>query len=475
MRFSQLLLVLRARMWLILLVFTVTIGTTLAISLLLPKQYTAQADVVINTAASDPLGGTQLPSMMMSSYLGTQVDIIGSRHVSLKVVDALGLRSNEVARQQFFDETDGRGDIGSWLADSLLRRLDVQPGRDTNVITIGYQAADPQFAAAVANLFAESYIQANLDLTVQPAQQSATWFDEQLKTLRERLEQAQTNLSDYQREYGITSTDDRLDVEIVRLAELSSRLVATQADTYESESRLDQSGAQGEINENMPEVLSSPIVQQLKVRVAQEEGKLLELSSNLGRNHPQFQRAEQELADLKTRLDEEVNSVVEGIKTNAAVARQREAATQKAVEEQRLKILEMRKQMDHVAVLRREVENAQGAYEFAMERATQTTLQSQVGHTNVALLNPAIVPTTVSSPRILLNMVLSVFLGGMLSVGVALLAELMNRKVRSPEDISDDLEIPVIGVLERSTLKKHWWKIGKSRDAETTLLLAEGT
>lgn len=458
-----------------LLVFLVTIGTTLTISLLLPKQYTAQADVVINTAASDPLGGSQLPSMMMSSYLGTQVDIIGSRHVALKVVDALGLRSNEVARQQFIDETGGEGDIGNWLAESLLDRLDAKPGRDTNVISISYQAADPRFAAAVANLFAEAYIQANLDLTVQPAQQSATWFDEQLKTLRDRLEEAQTNLSSYQREYGITSTDDRLDVEIVRLAELSSRLVATQADTYESESRLDQSGNQGEINENMPEVLSSPLVQQLKVRVAQEEGKLLELSTNLGRNHPQFQRAEQELMDLKMRLDEEISSVVEGIKTNAAAARQREAATRKAVEEQRLKILEMRKQRDHVAVLKREVENAQGAYEFAMERATQTTLQSQVGHTNVALLNPAIVPTTASSPIILLNMLLSVFLGGVLSVGIALFAEFMNRKVRSSEDISEDLDMPVIGVLERSVIKKRWWQIGKSRDAETTLLLAEGS
>ena len=475
MRFSQLLLILRARMWLVLLVFLVTIGTTLTISLLLPKQYTAQADVVINTAASDPLGGSQLPSMMMSSYLGTQVDIIGSRHVALKVVDALGLRSNEVARQQFIDETGGEGDIGNWLAESLLDRLDAKPGRDTNVISISYQAADPRFAAAVANLFAEAYIQANLDLTVQPAQQSATWFDEQLKTLRDRLEEAQTNLSSYQREYGITSTDDRLDVEIVRLAELSSRLVATQADTYESESRLDQSGNQGEINENMPEVLSSPLVQQLKVRVAQEEGKLLELSTNLGRNHPQFQRAEQELMDLKMRLDEEISSVVEGIKTNAAAARQREAATRKAVEEQRLKILEMRKQRDHVAVLKREVENAQGAYEFAMERATQTTLQSQVGHTNVALLNPAIVPTTASSPIILLNMLLSVFLGGVLSVGIALFAEFMNRKVRSSEDISEDLDMPVIGVLERSVIKKRWWQIGKSRDAETTLLLAEGS
>lgn len=474
MRVSQLLLILRARMWLILLVFSVTIGTTLTISLLLPKQYTARADVVINTAASDPLGGSQLQSIMMSSYRGTQADIIESRHVALKVVEALGLRSNEVARQQFFSETGGKGDISDWLADSLLNRLDVQPSRDTNVITIGYQAADPQFAAAVANLFAESYIQANLDLTVQPAQQSATWFDEQLKTLRERLEEAQNNMSNYQRETGITSTDDRLDVEVIRLAELSSKLVATQAETYESESRLDQSGDQGEINENMPEVLSNPLVQQLKVRVAQEEGKLLELSSNLGRNHPQFQRAEQELMDIKMRLDEEINNIVQGIKTTAAVARQREAATRKAVEEQRLKILEMRKQRDHLAVLKREVENAQGAYEFAMERATQTTLQSQVGHTNVALLNPAIVPTKVSSPRILLNMVLSVFLGGMLSIGIALLAELINRKVRSPEDISDDLDIPVIGVLERSKLKKHWWQIGKSRDAETTLLLAEG-
>lgn len=461
-------------MWLILLVFAVTVGTTLTVSLLLPAQYKAEADVVINTAAPDPVAGNQLPAMLMSSYLGTQVDIIKSHHVALKVVEALGLRNNEAAKQQFIKDTGGKGDISDWLADALLEHLDVQPGRDTNVISIAYQATDPQFAATVANLFADSYIRANLDLTVQPARQNASWFDQQLKTLRDNLEQAQSRLSDYQRKHGITATDDRLDVEISRLAELSSQLVTAQGQTYDSQSRLKQTGEMGDINENMPEVLASPLVQQLKARVTQEEGKLLELSANLGKNHPQFQRAEQELADLKKRLDDEIKNIVGGIKTTAAVAQQREVSTRKALDAQRRKILEMRQQRDQVAVLQRDVENAQRAYDFAMQRAAQTNLQSQVGQTNVALLNPAVTPTDVSSPKIFLNLILSVFLGGMLAVGVALLAEFTNRMVRSPVDIQADLGIPVIGILEHSTPRKRWWRRAQPNEAQPTLMLAEG-
>src|SRR5204863_5423147 len=120
------------------------------------------------------------------------------------------------------------------------RKLDVKPSRESSLVEVIYSNPNPDFAAAAANAFARAYIETNLELKVAPARETAVWFDVQLKQLRDQFEEAQTRLSKYQKEKGITSTDQRLDVESARLAEISSQLVQVQAQAYESASRQKQ-------------------------------------------------------------------------------------------------------------------------------------------------------------------------------------------------------------------------------------------
>jgi succinoglycan biosynthesis transport protein ExoP len=43
---------------------------------------------------------------------------------------------------------------------------------------------------------------------------------------------------------------------------------------------------------------------------------------------------------------------------------------------------------------------------------------------------------------------LSIFFGTMLGVGFGLLVEMMNRRVRSLDDLSDLLEVPVFAIIQ---------------------------
>src|SRR3569833_531148 len=286
MTFKTLFLILRGWLGLIMLIFSLTVGATLGASLLLPAKFKAAADVVVDTSTPDPVAGTQMPGMLSPNYVATQTDIIHSHNVALRVVDKLDLRNKASAEtiREWRKKTDGRGDIGDWLADGLLNNLDVQPGRDSNVIAITYQATNAQFAADVANTFAQEYIQVKLELMVQPARQSSQFFDTQLKGLRDQVEQAQARLSEYQREQGITSSDDRLDVEQTRLEGLSNQLIGVQGQAYDSQARVTQAGTASEVNDNMPEVLSNLLIQQLKTLIAESESKLTKLSNNVAPN-----------------------------------------------------------------------------------------------------------------------------------------------------------------------------------------------
>ncbi|MDO8294122.1 MAG: chain length determinant protein EpsF [Gallionella sp.] len=453
MNLQQFILILKARYKVVLYVFLATVITTLIVSLLLPKQYSATATVLVDMKTPDPIGGVALSAQMLPGYMATQIDIINSQKVALKVVKILKMAESPAALEQWVEATDGKGRIDVWLADAIQRNLDVKPSRESNVIQLNYTAADPKFSAVVANAFAQAYIETNLELKVEPARQYAGWFDDRTRQLRDSLEKAQEKLSAYQREHGIVATEEHLDIENARLAQLSVQKTEIQALKSESQSRQFQA-RRG--TDSMPEALQSGLIQSLKADLARLEAKLHETRSQLGRNHPQIQQMEIEAQSLRSKIEAETKQIVGGISTSNRVNAQRESEINASLATQKAKVLELKKQRDEMSVLQREVESAQRTYELVTQRLAQSNLESQSTQTNIALLNPAVEPLKYSSPRIFLNVLVSFFIGAMLGLGAALVLELADQRIRGLDDLTQGLGLPVLGVIEKLRTPFKW-------------------
>ncbi len=82
MDLQQFLGILRTRWLLMLVTLLITVGTTIAVSLILPPCYTATAIVVADFKGVDPITGGIIPLLPMSGYLATRVDVIKSRRVA---------------------------------------------------------------------------------------------------------------------------------------------------------------------------------------------------------------------------------------------------------------------------------------------------------------------------------------------------------------------------------------------------------
>ena len=443
MTLQQFLLILRARARIALYVFLGTVLTTLVVSLVMPKQYTASTAVVIDVKSPDPVAGMVLPGLMTPGYMATQVDIINSDRVAQRVVKLLKLDENPTIKEQWQDATEGKGSLTVWLGNLLQKKLDVKPSRESNVININFSGADPGFAAAIANAFARAYVDVNLELKVEPARQYAAWFDEQVRQHRDKLEAAQAALSAWQQRTGIVATDERLDYETAKLNEISTQLTIAQGQTADSASKQKSAGG----SETLVEVMQNPLINQLKADLARLEAKQQETGVNLGKNHPQTLRTESEIASLKEKIAIETRKVSTSLSTSVTVGKQKEKELLEAIEKQKKKVLELGSQRDELSVLKRDVETAQRAFEAVSQRSAQTRLESQSVQTNIALLNPADEPTDPSRPKILLNLLVSIFLGGLLGVGVALMLELGNRRVRSAEDIVEAIDLPVLATI----------------------------
>lgn len=469
MTFQQFLLILRARYKVVVFTLLIIVIATLVISLLLPKQYTASTAVVVDVKSPDPLAGMVLPGLAAPGYMATQIDIINSDRVAQRVVKLLRMDESPVIREQWMAATNGEGELTVWLAALLKQKLDVKPSRESNVINIDFSGSEPGFAAAVANAFAQAYIDINLDLKVEPARQYATWFEDQIKILRDKLEKAQQALSAYQQKTGIVATDERLDYEVAKLNELSTQLTIVQAQTSDSSSKRKSLGNP----ETLTEVMQSPLINGIKSDIARLEAKLEEGNVNLGKNHPQTKRAQSELASLRSKLASETRQIHSSIGTSFQVGKHKEKELLEAMEVQKKRVLELNGQRDQISVLQRDVEAAQRNFEGVSLRSAQTRLESHSVQTNIATLNPASIPTEHSRPRILLNVLISVFLGTLLGVGLALILELGNRRVRSVEDLAEIIDLPVLATVPSavspSTLRRFPKKLSRLKASRQVL------
>jgi chain length determinant protein EpsF len=454
MTFQQFIIILIARKWTILSTFAFVVITVTALSLVWPKSYTAETTVVVDVKNPDPVMGLLSGALLMPGYMATQVDIIGSDRVARRVVKMLGFEKVPELVAQWKDDTEGAGTIEGYYAQVLSKKLLVTPSRESNVITIDFTGSDPRSAAAVANAFAQAYIDTNVDLSVEPAKQYTEWFAKRAQEVRERLEKAQAALSAAQKEKGIVSVDDRLDAETARLNDLSSQLTILEEQKSEAQSR--QREARSNIETN-PDVMNNPVIQNLRATITTAEGKLQESSNTLGPNHPQVKEQKAELESLKVMLKNEMANVASSLGTNTLVSVQKEAEVRGALAAQKSRVLDLKKQHDAVSVLMGDVATTQRDYDAVNQRLSQSDLQSQSQQTNISVLTPAEEPLKPSKPKVVINILVSIFLGIILGVGRALLKEQTDRRIYAEEDLAE-IGIPVLGVLveDRSSSSSRW-------------------
>lgn len=445
MTLNQFLLMIKARYKLVLAIILTVVTSAVGISLLLPKSYTATAAVVLDVKSPDPIAGMVLPGMYQPGYMATQVDLLRSERVLRGVIQKLNLTESPQLREIWAKDTQSApGSMEPWLAALLLEKLDAVPAKESNVINISFSGQDPNFAAAIANSVVDSYINTTLELRVDPAKQYRAMFENQAKTARNQLEAAQAKLSEYQQKNGIVATDERMDIENARLAELSTQYVSVQGASADVRSR--DNAAQG-ASDRSPEVLANPVLARLSSELALLEARLKETLANLGEAHPQVVQLRANIAELRSKISSETTKVNASLGVTTRASKEREASIRIALDQQRQKVLALKAQRDEANVLIKDVQTAQESYDRINARLSQTSLESQSTQTNVSVVQRATAPYKPSGPKILLNTALAFIVGLVLSLGVVASLEIWDRRLRSAEDVTVTLNLPLLGTL----------------------------
>ncbi|HYM42814.1 MAG TPA: GNVR domain-containing protein, partial [Steroidobacteraceae bacterium] len=258
--------------------------------------------------------------------------------------------------------------------------------------------SDPRLAASIANAFAAAYTDTMLELRVAPTRQASAWFDQQLTTLRANLEDAQRKLRANH--------------------ELEQRALARHP-------------------ERLPVARNDAFLGQLRADLLRGEEKLRELSTRYGVNYPDYQRQVSQNQELRARLREEMSEMSVAVASADGEPTRRGAAQPSDPQEPGL--------LD--PVLQHNVDSAEKAYDTALQHYLSSQVESRASQANIAVLSPAAVPLRAARPNLLLNIALSLVTGLALGCALVALAERGDARIRSIEDLTAVVELPLLAVL----------------------------
>ena len=437
MSFSRFMLVIVGRRAVFLTALCCVVSLVLLGTYLMPPQYAAKAQVIVEGRPASPM----LPT---SNPLATEADLLQSERVSIAALRLLGLQHDKALVNKWQEDTEGRGDFESWAADQLLKKLDVKTSRDSNVLTLSYSSRDPATAAKTLNAFVKAYVDTTHEIREETETQSSASFGGRTKRLKAAMDLAQEKLASFESENKVPFTDERLDIENLRLSELNAQLVTLQSAAANAAGRERQAAAD---SSGIEEVLKDPLVSSLSFELARQEARLAELRSKAGDQHPSVAEQRSTLNELRSRLQTATARASSAVGIESRIAAERAASIQAALDAQRAKVMEVKSKREQARRLQLDLELARRAYDAAVIRTNDTVLDSGSSRGSVSVVKTATVPARAAFPRPAVNLVAAIIIGLLAGVAAAFWRESRDRRLRLDQDVYDLLEQPLLGVI----------------------------
>ncbi|NLS25922.1 hypothetical protein S2M10_08970 [Sphingomonas sp. S2M10] len=418
MNIVQFFRILWARRWIILPAFLVCVATATIVVQFLPERYRATTRLVLDTFKPDPVTGQVMNSQFMRAYVQTQTELIEDYGTAGRVVDELGW-ANDPANIAAFNASTAAstGDIRRWLANQIIQNTDANVIEGSNILQISYSDGSPERAERIANLIRTAFLAQSLSAKRAAAAKSADWYAQQAESARQALLAAVEARTAYVKKSGIVLTDTGSDLDTQKLASLQGQAAVPAAPA--------PGGGMGPA----------------QLQLAQLDQQIQQAATNYGPNHPAFQALQRQRAVVAKAAAQERAQAGGG-------AGSAQSVLESAANAQRARVLGNRQDVDRVAQLQRDVTLKQDQYMKAAQRVADLRLEASSNDTGMTTLSEASAPDKPYYPKV--PMIIGGAAGFGLGLGllVALLVELLGRRVRSPEDLESAVDAPVLGVVQ---------------------------
>ena len=448
------LLTLRKHQWLILsfmlaVVSIVTIGT-----FRMQAVYVATARIEIDRENSNilPFQGTDSYDYQMDvdNYIETQSKILTSETLALQTIRSGALSGQPEFSADLSSDALASGSLANMKPPpelgAFLGSLGVKRVPNSRLLDVTFESTNPQLAAQILNAHIKNFIEQNFQSRYEATSRASTWLADQLNELKVRVEKSEDARIAYERQNQIWALDgDKQNVSTQRLSDLNRQLTDAQSERMRKQSLYEYAKA-GDIDA-VPQIRDNVLVQEILRKRADIYAQYTDALNQYGPNFPKVQRLQAQLREMDASADKEKKAVIVHLESEYNEARQREELLGKALDQQKAEVNQMSERMVQYSILKREAEANKALYDGLLTKLKEAGISAGLRSSNIRVVDPAMVPTYPSRPAKTRNIILSILVGLVGGIALALLREYMDNTVKTPDDIETLARLPSLAVV----------------------------
>jgi succinoglycan biosynthesis transport protein ExoP len=451
--------VLQKRRWVLYTTLAVVVTTAALGSLLVEPVYTANTRLLIEHNGPNVLpfqAVTVREHDYVLDYHATQHGLIKSKTVARTVIADLNLAEHPdytVELPERVAEGLTPEDVtGAERIKVFQKNLSVHPIKQSRLVDVRFRSHDKVLAAQVVNRVVETYISLNTEARFSTSENAAFSLSRQIKTILEEIDSKEKQLQGYAREHDIVPLNESQDFLQQNFTDMSETLLHAQSTRIEKEARLASLREADPVT--LPDVNESALVRTMEPKLAELQRNHAQLSEKYKNDWPEMIRLSREIEETTERLSQEKASaykrLLSGARADHRSALKEEKALSIALDDLKEKSRQLNmKQIDYNN-LKLEIEYRRDTLAALVRRQSETSTTANLvdrASSNIRIVDAAVVPTEPTSPKLLLNLIISLVVGSGLGIGLAFFFEYLDKSVKSPEEMQASTGVPTLGVV----------------------------
>ena len=463
------LLILRKHQWLIV-SFLLAVVTIVSIATFrMQPVYTTTARIEIDKENSNILpfpGADSYDFMMdMDNYIETQSRIFTSETLALQTIRNSGLIPHaEIQGAPPGSEAITSGnlanhrrppELGAFLGSLSVKRVPL-----SRLLDVSFESTDPQLAAQILNAHIANFMEQNFRSRYDTTAKATVWLTDQLSDIKVQVQTSEDARLAYERQHQIWELDDKQNITTQRLSDLNKQLTDAQSERMRKEALYEFAKA-GNLDV-VPQLRENNTLQDLMRKHSEVYTQYLDALNQYGPNFPKVQRLQAQMKEIDGLMDNEKRNILEALGNDYNATRQREGLLNEALNEQKGEVTLMSQSMVEYNILKRQAEANKTMYDGLLTKLKEANIAAGLKSSNIRVVDPAMIPSTPSRPAKARNIGLSLLVGLVGGIGLALLREYLDNTVKTPDDIETLARLPSLAVVpsfssENGSGRRSWF------------------
>jgi succinoglycan biosynthesis transport protein ExoP len=450
--FQDYLLILRERIWYVVVVFLVVFSSSLVFTLSSPKIYQASATVQI--FRRDP-NITQVQQVMDNDIrsaedLNTQIKVLESANIIQHVAQRINGSPDDL--RLFLAPFERSSADTAFVTERLFKDRKIVPQRLTLVVNVTYQHPDRFVAAKVANMFTAEYLAHNTRLRLDDSANAFDRLKQPVDDQRKKVDQLSQQLQALKEKSGEVSLDSRKNIVDETLKQINLQATLINQQLNNAENRLKQVRERREKGldlTELPFIAAQPTVAQLTTKRAEQQIVIEGLSKRYRALWPQMVKERETLAQMDRELKKAVDTTCAQVEAEYESAVRAKKTVEEDLEKQKNQSIDLDRRLLEYTKLEREIKTNELLLQNINARSLETAVTGAIETKNARIVDDASPPPENKpiSPNVPLNLGLGVVGGLGLGLAFAFFVAFIDDRVKSSFDIEGVVGLPLIGII----------------------------